>query len=977
MASSSYGDDLVVLNCIGPHKMELEANRKETVISTAEISSWDLPGILSHQIVNVKANRNRLIEQSSYFGGLLGGSFSESCLDCISIHWNLETLMIVLKFMFGHQVDVTSNNFLPLYEGALYFGVETLLSKCKVWLSDVTSSKELCSPQVKLDDLIHIWNFSLEHANDFIPELCTSYLARKFQMWAMFSNSFGDVPYNLLLSCIKHPQLIVDSEKHLSEALLVWLACNTKQIESLNSTNGGCTNILKEIRISLLPLWYAAGKKRCCFFSKFANESINAILSLMGHPSTSSLDVFGDGDLSCMRIRLTSDTKKVDLSGCPQIKPAVLLLSMLPCSYSMDPKLRKNIKQSPTNLERLNGNQCQISWGLWPTLSFEAVQEVDISNCPMLHLEAAIECFCKSFPSLRILKATYFLSFKTAKLRQLMQRCPLLYDIDLTVDISPIIPTQVSIVSSFPSTTPNVSIVSSGIIGYPSDATLSYMSRPLLSNVTKLTLEGRIDVGDADLKNISESCVSLCYLNLKGCTSVTDAGISVLILRCLELHSIVVSDTSFGQNSILALCSTITNSAAQIEKKRSQTLAYKLQTLHMGGCNVFSAGANGTSLIKLMSQMCMLKSLCLRETELVDNALYSFCGSSLEMLDVSDTKVSGAALAHIVHRNPGLKIWKASGCQNLFQQGSKNEGEDFPSSPYSCMELSFELGKTCKLEEIVLGWGFSCLSMEALRPAITTLRAITVGLGASLGQDALELLPKTCPLLESVILYFQVISDCIVINIMENLRYLQVLALCYCLGEMSSLSFKCNMPNLRKLRLQRVTPWMTNDDLSILTQNCGKLIELSLLGCRLLNSDSQQIISNGWPGLISIHLEECGELTTNGVMSLFDCKALEDLLLRHNGPGIQKNFIVAAASKLPMLRKVSLDLCDASDGDFDIPDFADRYFMSTVKIARCKLQRCTLDLQKLKARKTPVHKETLVLVWDSKNLTRTVVKERL
>lgn len=44
------------------------------------------------------------------------------------------------------------------------------------------------------------------------------------------------------------------------------------------------------------------------------------------------------------------------------------------------------------------------------------------------------------------------------------------------------------------------------------------------------------------------------------------------------------------------------------------------------------------------------------------------------------------------------------------------------------------------------------------------------------------------------------------------------------------------MPNLRKLRLERVTPWMTNDELAILTQNCVNLVELSLLGCRLLNS---------------------------------------------------------------------------------------------------------------------------------------------
>ncbi|RVW47994.1 BTB/POZ domain-containing protein FBL11 [Vitis vinifera] len=101
------------------------------------------------------------------------------------------------------------------------------------------------------------------------------------------------------------------------------------------------------------------------------------------------------------------------------------------------------------------------------------------------------------------------------------------------------------------------------------------------------------------------------------------------------------------------------------------------------------------------------------------------------------------------------------------------------------------------------------------------------------------------------------------------------------------------------------------------------------------------------------------------------------------GPGIQRNFILDAASKMPMLRKVSLDLCDASEGDFDLPNYADRYSLSIVKIARCKFRKCTLELQILDATRRPVHmerpvhKETLVLVWSSKNLTRTVVKERI
>lgn len=382
------------------------------------------------------------------------------------------------------------------------------------------------------------------------------------------------------------------------------------------------------------------------------------------------------------------------------------------------------------------------------------------------------------------------------------------------------------------------------------------------------------------------------------------------------------------------------------------------------------------SLLELMSQTQKLKNLCLRDTHLTDIALYNFSGSSLEMLDVSNTKISSTAVAHIARRNPGLKCLEARGCRNLHQQ-EKTEGARFSSS-CMCSELITELGRTCILEEIAIGWGFAYSSLEVLSSAVTSLRAIAVGLGGSLGEGALKLLPTLCPLLESLILQFQVISDCIIANIMKSQKHLQVVALCYCFGDISMSSFRFSVPNLRKLRLERVTPWMTNNDLFTLTQNCVNIIEISLVGCMLLDAGAQQIISFGWPGLISLRLEDCGEVTANGVCSLSNCIALEELLLRHNGPGICKNFILDAASKMPMLRQISLDLCDASEGDFDIPDLYNRCFLSTVKIARCKSQKCALSLQQVQeARGRPVHKETLVLAWSSRHLARTVVKERL
>uniref|UniRef100_A0A0V0HHB9 Putative ovule protein n=1 Tax=Solanum chacoense TaxID=4108 RepID=A0A0V0HHB9_SOLCH len=66
---------------------------------------------------------------------------------------------------------------------------------------------------------------------------------------------------------------------------------------------------------------------------------------------------------------------------------------------------------------------------------------------------------------------------------------------------------------------------------------------------------------------------------------------------------------------------------------------------------------------------------------------------------------------------------------------------------------------------------------------------------------------------------------------------------------------------------------MTNDDLLILSRNCMNLTELSLVGCKRLNSESQDTISNGWPGLISLHLEvrRCYFHSSCCILELLSC----------------------------------------------------------------------------------------------------------
>lgn len=729
---------------------------------------------------------------------------------------------------------------------------------------------------------------------------------------------------------------------------------------------------LEQVRISLLPLSFVAGKRRNCYFSKFADESISSIFDLMKDKQMSPPCPIADDVFDNYRIRLTQYSERIDLSGCIQITPYFLFLSLVSSSCNMDPSSRRGVFERLIEFEHPKWNCYPVSKELLSTMSFESVQELDVSKNQWPRVDAVIKCINMSFPSLKLLKATHCLNFQMKTLCDVVQNCPQIIEIDLTVDISCVIPARVSVISA--STEP-----------YQGLENASYKmlkERMLSSNLTKLTLEGRTDINDIDLHIISGFSSSLSHLNLKGCSSVTDMGISQLVSNCMNLRSLLVSDTDFGRNSVLALSSDVPLPAHLLglhhHHMHLSTLAFQLQQLHICGCK----SVTPASLSHLMSHTYSLRSLSLRETSLLDDALYAFMGSSLEYVDVSETMVSGTALAYFIHRNPRLTVLKAMGCSNL--HGYKNNAEInkcpskiLPISNRSDEEdLFHELSQTCILKEMEFGWGFTPFSLEILRPSVRTLRVVTFGLGASLGEHALTILPDICPLLEEVVLKFQVISDCILRSIMSSLRNLKVLSLCYCLGILTSLSFQIRMPNLTTLRLERVTPGMTNDDLIILTRGCSSLHELSLIGCMLLNSDSQHIISSGWPGLRSIHLEGCGKVTCNGVSSLFECKALEDLLLRHNGRGIQRNLIEDAASKLPLLRTVSLDLCDASEGGFDTPSSANRFFLSSVKIACCKTQRCAFTLQNSTACKM-VHKETIVLEWSSKEVRTTIVRERV
>ncbi|XP_037416147.1 BTB/POZ domain-containing protein FBL11-like isoform X1 [Triticum dicoccoides] len=919
----------------------------------------------SPTVVAVRADRGRLIESSSYFRALLGGSFSESGSGYVRISCDLAAAVQVLRYLFEPPASfaISHHNFLQLLEGALFLAVESLLADCERWFRTVRSRNP--SMVVPLDIIIEAWYFAQKHGVTFVEDVCPGYLAQNF-VQVISSRSFVHIPYDLLCSTIDSPHLTVDSEKQLCEAILSWVSASRQSSEqSVSNSADNQLSLLSKVRVCLLPLGFAAGTKRNCF--EFGNNAVCMILNLLKDSLQTLLYTVTDDNLDSYRIRLTEYSKKIVLSGCPQLTTQFLYISALPTD--LDAVFKRTIVSDVNDgcLNHYNGLVKKAK-----TLSFRNVRIVDLSKCPNVHFGAAILWMKWAFPELRTFIASYCLLFQFEDLQYLLLRCPWINEINLSIDTSVIL-SKYSIISSRSEVRRDVNRNLSSY--YMQSGSYGTSVNPVFSNISKLILEGRNDITDMNLLEISMLKSSLCYINIKHCTLLTDDGISTLLLNCRKMHSMVLSYTSFGYHSIQTLCSLDPSDSFSYHKdEHAHVMAFRLQELHLEGCEGISCAA----MSQLVSNMNIVKSLCLRETSLADGALCNFVGSSLEYLDISETLVSMVSLAPVIRRNSNLSCLKTAGCRNLlFEQG---EVQSTSGNKYG--RFLQEITSMCYLEDVEMGWAFCPVRVDDLIPSFSKVRRMTVGLGTTLPENILHALPEICPFLESLVLRFQVISDRVVRNLLESSTNLQVLCLHYCLGSLTSFSFQTKAPALRILRLQWVTPWITNDDLTILTQNCN-LVELLLSGCKLLDPSSQEIISSGWPNLTCLQLEECGRITVDGVSSILDCKALEDVLIRHTGRGIGRTIITDAIRELPLLRKLALDLCDASEGGYDTPNVPEGKMMRSVRMSRCKksaaaARSCFGEASSSSSNPKPVqHRETIVLEWSSRQLTTTVVEERL
>lgn len=112
---------------------------------------------------------------------------------------------------------------------------------------------------------------------------------------------------------------------------------------------------------------------------------------------------------------------------------------------------------------------------------------------------------------IRIFKSRYCSQIKVSILDKLTQACPLIEEVDLSVDINSLAACKVSILHA-------------SYEPYPSRQSSNWvlLHKMISYNLTRLSLKGRADIQDSDLMTIVALFHSISVLNIDGCTFLTD-----------------------------------------------------------------------------------------------------------------------------------------------------------------------------------------------------------------------------------------------------------------------------------------------------------------------------------------------------------------------------------------------------------------------------------------------------------------------
>ncbi|CAI5949431.1 unnamed protein product [Closterium sp. NIES-64] len=221
--------------------------------------------------------------------------------------------------------------------------------------------------------------------------------------------------------------------------------------------------------------------------------------------------------------------------------------------------------------------------------------------------------------------------------------------------------------------------------------------------------------------------------------------------------------------------------------------------------------------------------------------------------------------------------------------------------------------------------------LPRLFPLSHSLRALALGLGATISDASLRAIAACCPRLTALSLTFQPVSDDGLLPLLAAcpLRNLSLLrcggpfspalfspplptaqasvAACVHHGHAhphahsrgpSLLAHSATLPRLTSLSLGGGFAWLSTLHFTALASAAPLLRSLSLSSCPFLSQDAPLILANSFPALTSLTLTECPNLfNVHAPASLFALSALSSLHLRHTGKQAPPDFIQQASSR--------------------------------------------------------------------------------
>ncbi|KAG6545372.1 hypothetical protein Mapa_013221 [Marchantia paleacea] len=872
---------------------------------------------------------------STYFRAL--NSFREADCKRISVDWDVSLFSILLKLFHCGHFDISASKVAALLETSVFFGVDEAIDRIKTWVTLTSSTKDPREILTVLKNLPVIWDASHRFGHSSLLNFCAEFLAINF-MEARSMSTFNNIPHRLLSACVDHIQLTVYSEKDLLDSLRCWCEGQDWVDEAEEIISERVTSIMNKVRISLVPL----------------------CVLLAHYPSKNCLDC------NNRTIRITHYLEYLDLSGCHEVDDDMLFQSSASAPLaahctSVPPGdiPTGHIIESPISAFRYREPVRNPKWPVIP--KFGNLKTVNLSYCNKISEDAILLWLREACPQLTEFYAKNCPQIGFTFLPSLAKECPNLEAVDISLDIFNLEDSNIYKISTedeIEARTIRRNFLLWGV--YP------------MFQLTSLSLRGRSEVRDNVFNIIAANFRGLVDLDVSNCRMLTDNGLSEGLKRLPKgLHSLRAQWTSFGPEACKEL-----SSPTNIMIVRNDLHILDLESCH---------GLTPEGIASILKKETTLSTLNLGDTTLNDFGLYLFKGRRLRKLCVRDTKVTAKALSFVLRNNPGLTSLDVKGCKSACIDGydlllrdtydleRRVDNIEIQTSPHSVSSIFQELESLHLLEDFEVGWRFSLLALEAMKPSSKRVRRLVVGVGGGMCNMGLQKISNYWPSLERLSLCFQIIDDDGIIQIVDGLRSLQILEIQNTISHLTpkgvaALVDRCP-PKLVRLKLDRVATGMSDGDLLQLSKKCNNLASFSLVGCTQLTASSLVAISQNMRALTELKLEECDGLTSSGAQCILDsCKALERLTLRHNGKGLEDSFVMKAKDELPYLWFLSLDMCDSVSCSFETPELARRERpLNTVLLSRCNspeegiFPTASTSRNSRPKKRTP--RDTIVLRW--------------